>query len=145
LFNKTVKLLLSIWFGTPVWSGFVKGGRTCENCSIISKFIFLGYIYANLFVKSLLYYMEYLTVSIYIESFIVTCLKKKLPPLTLCWCIYLNEEMIGGLCWQTKCYFYNIDIVWYMYMFIEFIISVWKKIKSQNTNKNKIMFKIYIQ
>ena len=42
--------------------------------------------------------MEYLAVSIYIESFTVTCLKKHLAPLNLCLCIYSNKETIGGLC-----------------------------------------------
>jgi hypothetical protein len=55
--------------------------------------------------------MEYLAVSIYIESFTMTCLKKKNPPLNLCVCIYLNEEMIGRLCCQKNWYFYNIDMI----------------------------------
>ena len=43
--------------------------------------------------------MEYLAVSIYIESFAVTYLKKNtLPPLNLCLYICLNEETIGRLC-----------------------------------------------
>jgi len=77
--------------------------------------------------------MEYLAVSIYIESFAGTCLKKKnLPPLNLCLCICLNEETLNRwtllpkqivifiiLIWFVK----NIDIDWFMYMFIKFIIS----------------------
>ena len=43
--------------------------------------------------------MEYLAVSIYIESFIATCLTQ-------------NIIMIGGLCCQKKnCYFCNIDMI----------------------------------
>ena len=49
--------------------------------------------------------MEYLAVSIYIESFTVTCLKKHLAPLNLCLCIYLNKETIGGLCCQQNLLF----------------------------------------
>ena len=56
--------------------------------------------------------MEYMTVSIYIESFTVTCLKKKhLSPLNLYLCIYLNEETIDGLCCQFFLYFYSIDTI----------------------------------
>ena len=43
--------------------------------------------------------MEYLAVSIYVESFAGTCLKTPtLPPLNLCLYICLNEETIGRLC-----------------------------------------------
>jgi hypothetical protein len=61
--------------------------------------------------------MEYVAVSIYIESCIATCLTK-------------NIIMIGGLCCQKQIVIFviliwfvkNIDIVWYMYI-CEFIIS----------------------
>ena len=95
----------------------------------------------------------YITWNIWLLVFILKVIlwlvikKTHLPPLNLCLCIYLNEEMIGGLCWQTKCYFYNIDMIcekyWYcliyVYVYWIYYLCVKKKIKSQNTNKNKIV------
>ena len=53
--------------------------------------------------------MEYLAVTIYIESFAGTCLKTN-PPTSYVY-ICLNEETIGGLCCPKKYFFYNIDMI----------------------------------
>ena len=47
--------------------------------------------------------MEYLAVSIYIESFTVTCLKKTTSHLLIYVYAYIfNKEMVGGLCCHQK-------------------------------------------
>jgi hypothetical protein len=96
-----------------------------------------------------------------IENFAVTILKKKqFLPLNLCLCICLNEETQNRRTLLPKTTFVsfiiliwfvnNIDIDWYMYMFIELIISgntnynYWCVVISPLDNKKK-SFTFYIQ